>query len=97
VAGTIIDRFPRRPYTYHQIEVERGETILITRDGVPIGRLAPERLTSAERFKAALRDSLADDGFADDHRRGSQDPCPADAKAEFSQLAGVRSEVIAIP
>ena len=26
MAGTIIDRFPRRPYTYHQIEVERGET-----------------------------------------------------------------------
>ena len=47
-------------------QVERGETIVITRDGVPIGRLSPERLTSAERLKAALRDNPADEGFADD-------------------------------
>lgn len=47
-------------------QVERGETIVITRDGVPIGRLSPERLTSAERLKAALRDNPADGGFADD-------------------------------
>ena len=47
-------------------QVERGETIVITRDGVPIGRLTPERRTSAERLKAALRDNPADDGFADD-------------------------------
>jgi prevent-host-death family protein len=47
-------------------QVERGETIVITRDGVPVGRLAPERRTSAERLKAALRDNPADEGFADD-------------------------------
>src|SRR5438105_3501969 len=47
-------------------KVERGETIVITRDGVPVGRLAPERRTSAERLKAALRDNPADEGFADD-------------------------------
>ena len=47
-------------------QVERGETIVITRDGVPVGRLTPERRTSAERLKAALRDNPADDGFADD-------------------------------
>ena len=47
-------------------QVERGETIVITRDGVPIGRLAPERRTSAERLKIALRDNPADAGFADD-------------------------------
>jgi prevent-host-death family protein len=47
-------------------QVERGETIVITRDGVPVGRLAPERHTSAERLKAALRDNPADKEFADD-------------------------------
>jgi prevent-host-death family protein len=47
-------------------QVEHGETIVITRDGVPIGRLSPERRTSAERLKAALRDNPADEGFADD-------------------------------
>ncbi|MDQ2810471.1 MAG: type II toxin-antitoxin system prevent-host-death family antitoxin [Actinomycetota bacterium] len=47
-------------------QVERGETIIITRDGVPVGRLAPERRTSAERLKSALQDNPADDNFADD-------------------------------
>ena len=47
-------------------QVERGETIVITRDGIPVGRLGPERRTSAERLKAALRDNPADEGFADD-------------------------------
>jgi prevent-host-death family protein len=47
-------------------QVERGETIVITRDGVPVGRLSPERRTSAQRLQAALRDNPADDGFADD-------------------------------
>jgi prevent-host-death family protein len=47
-------------------QVEHGETIVITRDGVPVGRLTPERRTSAERLKAALRDNPADEGFADD-------------------------------
>lgn len=47
-------------------QVERGETIIIPRDGIPVGRLAPERRTSAELLKAALRDNPADEAFADD-------------------------------
>ena len=39
---------------------------MITRDGVPVGRITPERLTSAARLTAALRDYPADDSFADD-------------------------------
>jgi prevent-host-death family protein len=46
--------------------VEHGETVVITRDGVPVGRFTPERRTSADRLKAALRDHPADAGFADD-------------------------------
>ena len=46
--------------------VEHGETVVVTRDGVPVGRLAPERRTSADRLKDALREHPADDGFADD-------------------------------
>jgi prevent-host-death family protein len=53
--------------------VEQGETVLITRDGVPIGRLVPERRTSADRLQAALRDSPADAGFADDLERAHDD------------------------
>jgi prevent-host-death family protein len=49
--------------------VEHGETVVITRDGVPVGRLVPERQTSADRLKAALRDNPADAGFADDLER----------------------------
>lgn len=49
--------------------VEHGETVVITRDGVPVGRLAPERQTSADRLRAALRDNPADAGFADDLER----------------------------
>jgi prevent-host-death family protein len=46
--------------------VEHGETVVITRDGVPIVRLVPERRTSADRLKAALHDKPADAGFGDD-------------------------------
>jgi prevent-host-death family protein len=49
--------------------VEHGETVVITRDGVPVGRLVPERRTSADRLRAALRDNPADAGFADDLER----------------------------
>lgn len=78
---------------------------------MPIGRLAPERRTSAERLKAALRDNPADEGFADDleaARAGllmiaataaaaNRILLTTDGKAEFDQLAGVRSEVILLP
>jgi len=60
-------------------QVERGETIVITRDGVPVGRLSPERRTSAERLKATLRDNPADEGFADD-----LEAAHADLRAAFT-------------
>jgi prevent-host-death family protein len=53
--------------------VEHGETVVITRDGVPVGRLVPERRTSAARLKAALRDNPADADFADDLERAHND------------------------
>jgi prevent-host-death family protein len=46
--------------------VEHGETVVVTRDGVPVGRFMPERRTSADQFKAALREHPADTRFADD-------------------------------
>ncbi|MGD0558009.1 MAG: type II toxin-antitoxin system prevent-host-death family antitoxin [Streptosporangiaceae bacterium] len=46
--------------------VEHGEIVVVTRDGVPVGRFTPERSTSADRLKAALREHPADAGFADD-------------------------------
>lgn len=48
--------------------VEHGETVVVTRDGVPVGRLSPERSTAADRLKAAFREHPADGGFADDLR-----------------------------
>lgn len=46
--------------------VERGEAVMITRDGVTVGRFVPERRTSADRLKDALRASTPDAEFADD-------------------------------
>lgn len=46
--------------------VEHGETVVVTRDGVPVGRFSPERRTSADRLKAALSEHPADPGFAHD-------------------------------
>ena len=46
--------------------VEHGETVVATRDGVPVGRLTAERRTSADRLKAAFLEHPADAGFADD-------------------------------
>jgi prevent-host-death family protein len=46
--------------------VEHGEAVVITRDGVAVGRFIPERRTTAERLKEALRQHPADPGFADD-------------------------------
>jgi prevent-host-death family protein len=59
--------------------VEHGETVVITRDGVPVGRLVPERRTSADRLRAALRDHPADIGLADDLER-----IPAELASAFS-------------
>jgi len=46
--------------------VEHGEAVVITRDGVTVGRFVPERRTTANRLKDALRDNAADPAFADD-------------------------------
>jgi antitoxin (DNA-binding transcriptional repressor) of toxin-antitoxin stability system len=46
--------------------VEHGEAVVITRDGIVVGRFVPERRTAADRLKEALRDGAADPGFADD-------------------------------
>jgi prevent-host-death family protein len=46
--------------------VEHGEVVVVTRDGVPVGRLSPERRTSADRLKAALGEHRADERFAED-------------------------------
>jgi prevent-host-death family protein len=59
--------------------VEHGETVVITRDGVPVGRLTPERRTSADRVKAALREHPADAGFAGDLAAAN-----ADLRSAFS-------------
>jgi prevent-host-death family protein len=53
--------------------VEHGETVVITRDGVPVGRLVPDRRTSADRLKTALLDNPADPGSADDLNRVHDD------------------------
>jgi prevent-host-death family protein len=46
--------------------VEHGETVVVTRDGVPVGRITPDRRTSADQIKAAFQEHAADAGFADD-------------------------------
>ncbi len=54
-------------------EVERGETVVITRDGIPEARLVPDRRTSAKRLTDARQDHPADDKFADDLDAGRAD------------------------
>ena len=46
--------------------VERGEVVVITRDGVTVGRFVPEQRTTASRLKEALPDHPPDPAFADD-------------------------------
>jgi prevent-host-death family protein len=64
-------------------QVERGETVIITRDGIPVGRLTPDLRVSAERLKDALRYNLADKGFADD-----LEAAHADLRAAFTDEVG---------
>jgi prevent-host-death family protein len=59
--------------------VEHGEAVVITRDGVPVGRFVPERRTAADRLKDVLREHPADRGFADD-----LESARADLRAAFS-------------
>lgn len=46
--------------------VEHGEAVVITRDGITVGRFVPERRTTADRLKEALRDHAPDAAFADE-------------------------------
>lgn len=46
--------------------VEHGEAVVITRDGVTVGRFVPERRTTADRLAEALRAHAVDSAFADD-------------------------------
>lgn len=46
--------------------VEHGEAVVITRDGVSVGRFVPERRTTADRLKEALREHAVDPAFVDD-------------------------------
>ncbi|AEH10346.1 hypothetical protein FsymDg_3034 [Candidatus Protofrankia datiscae] len=45
---------------------DRRKSIVITRDGMAVGRFVPERHTVADRLKEALREYAADPAFADD-------------------------------
>jgi prevent-host-death family protein len=45
--------------------VEHGDTVLVTRDGVPVGRFVPERITVAEQLAGVMRNKPADSGFGD--------------------------------
>lgn len=60
--------------------IEHGETVVVTRDGVPVGRFTPERRTSADLLKAVLREHPADTGFAGDLLAGH-----ADIRSSFSE------------
>jgi len=59
--------------------VERGQAVVITRDGVAVGRFVPERRTTAGRLKDALREHPPDPAFADD-----LEAARADLRASFT-------------
>jgi antitoxin (DNA-binding transcriptional repressor) of toxin-antitoxin stability system len=46
--------------------VERGEEIVVVRDGVAVARLVPERTNVAERFDDVMSRYPVDPGWADD-------------------------------
>jgi prevent-host-death family protein len=46
-------------------EVERGETVLVTREGTPVARLVPEEKTIAARIAEVFEKYPADPEFAD--------------------------------
>jgi prevent-host-death family protein len=52
--------------------VEHGEVVVITRSGVPVGRFIPDRRTTADRLKEALRQD-GDPDFADDVEAAHRD------------------------
>ncbi|WP_239308639.1 MULTISPECIES: type II toxin-antitoxin system Phd/YefM family antitoxin [unclassified Frankia] len=59
--------------------VEHGQVVVITRDGVTVGRFVPERRTTADRLKDALREHAPDPAFADD-----LEAVRADVRASFT-------------
>ncbi|WP_239396538.1 type II toxin-antitoxin system Phd/YefM family antitoxin [Frankia sp. CiP3] len=59
--------------------VEHGQVVVITRDGVTVGRFVPERRTTADRLKDALREHTPDPAFADD-----LEAIRADVRASFT-------------
>ena len=62
--------------------VEHGEVVVITRDGVTVGRFVPERRTIASRLTEALLDHAPDLAFADD-----LEAARADLRASFTDQA----------
>lgn len=46
--------------------VEQGESVLVTRDGTPIGRFVPENTPIAVRIEDVMRRHPVDPSFADD-------------------------------
>jgi len=45
--------------------VEHGDTVLVTRDGVPVGRFVPERATVRDQLAEVMRIRPADPAFGD--------------------------------
>jgi prevent-host-death family protein len=52
--------------------VEHGETVLITRDGRPVARLAPETMATGARVLALFADHSSDCALADDIEAAQQ-------------------------
>jgi hypothetical protein len=45
--------------------VANGDTVLVTRDGVPVGRFVPERTTVGEQIANVMRAMPADPDFGE--------------------------------
>lgn len=67
--------------------VEHGQAVVITRDGVTVGRFVPERRTTADRLKDALREHAPDPAFADD-----LEAARADLRASFTDQVHTRPD-----
>jgi prevent-host-death family protein len=53
--------------------VEQGESVLVTRDGVPIGRFTPEHRSIGEQLHEVMSRYPVDSGFADDIEAAMRD------------------------
>lgn len=54
-------------------EVASGETVLVTRDGVPVARITPERSSAADRVAEVMEKYPVDPDFGDDLERAIRD------------------------